>query len=1008
MELRRRTGTSIFSQRTLSVVSATEATDSHPSYLPDPPSASLHLWEWVIISTIILILSVFIPLKSISCGEFIARGNDDNSSFREDLARKHLQYVTSLGPRTSGSVNNEIHARKYLLSELQKIVDFARSSGIAADLEEQVARPSSFQTHAHVTSYANIPNLLLRLHDPRLKNHSSGRSVLVNCHYDTAPQSPGASDAFVGCANSLEVARILGRGDIRLLNNVIFLFNSAEENILPASHAFITQHPWAEEVAVFINLEGAGAGGKLLVFQSGPGPASSALIQFYASTARHPSASVVAEEVFRLGFIPSDTDFRVFRDYGSIPGLDFAYIGNGYAYHTCHDTEQRISPSCLQLAGDNLLHLVKMMAQDPSITKIEKLDRSRRPLRKADILYSPEGGLGNINDFSKTETKPPKYVYFDVLGFFVLKYPWGIGRVLHWGVFFGTLLWVLGSQKSAGGSQVGLLLATLLQALFYLTGLVFSIAIGFIIHTYGCRMSWYTNRCNLYGLYLLPLLCYFLFYFAEFFRIPYGYLWRIPPLKSLLESTKWHDSESMKALTIENDFFKGSLIVMNYMTFITLCYNSPESYVHLFWCLLTVTFRGIYFVVFRRSGYFYAVKVLLVLLPPMLVFHTSSVNLLFEVFIPIMGRSGHEAKPDIIMAGLVAFSTLPLLMFCADAILLTSPKTSRALRDIVINGCITFIIIIHTSSLGFPYTVVPEPSRHLMLPSQQRVAVFHSNRWFRENPFDTSVTKEDSGIFLFPLDTNRFRYFYHPPSSTPNPFMLKFRQYLLSEAIEPFYFPEIEQVEPFSFQCTVPYCGVPLLHPLLNAFDTIYYLPSSKHNSPSSGFTVIERHQETMSNGGKLVNVTLSIESSAPLTQLYLRTTPDYVRLTKWSFAPERSQPLPVPIPRRTPLQEGGGDGPNSAHFYVNHIDPSVATSPTGRWAQPWVFWLQFTIYPCEKPDLPDCNASVGIAVVNQYLDESVPYGVSKQMNQILLRLPQWAHATYWISSFNYTSLLLS
>ncbi|VDM33563.1 unnamed protein product [Hydatigera taeniaeformis] len=1009
MEVRRRNLVSEELQHTGSSTTSGSDEDSRSLLTVDHPRASVHLWDWVVLYTLLLFLVVFIPLHSTSCGDFVSTASDPNSTFQEPLARKHLQHVTRLGPRTGGSLNNEVHARKYLLSELQKVVELAEASGLVANLEEQIARPSSFKTHVHITSYANIPNLLLRLHDSRIKRDSVPRSVLVNCHYDTAPQSPGASDAFVGCANSLEVARILAGGGTTLRNNVIFLFNSAEENILPASHAFITQHPWAEEVAVFINLEGAGAGGKLLVFQSGPGPASAALIQFYSSTARYPFASVVGEEVFRFGFIPSDTDFRIFRDYGLIPGLDLAYIGNGYAYHTCHDVEERISPSCLHLAGDNLLQLVKLMAQDPSIDKMEKLERSNELKVENEIIFSPEGGLGNINDFSNAQVKSnsARYVYLDVLGYFVMRYPWSIGRVFHWSVFLGILLWIFVSQKPAGGSHSGLLLAASIQMLFFVTAHLFSLLVGYVIHMYGCRMSWYTNKCNLFGLYLLPLLFYFLFYHSVLLKIPSGSLWQIPALRYLLRHSLWLDSTSMKSLVIENDFFKGSILVMSVMTLIALCYDSPASYVPIFWCLLTIIFRFIYFMVFGKTGSCYVAKVLLILLPPLVAFHISSVYTLFEVFIPIMGRSGHEAQPDVIIGGLVAFSSAPVLMFCADSIHLTPSEAARVLRRITINGCISFIIIVHTSFLGFPYTVMPDTNRHLVLPSQQHVAVFHTNRWFSESPLDSTVTREDSGLFIFPLDANRFRYYHHPPSPAPNPFMLRFQQYLSSEPTETFYFPEIEQMEPFAFHHTVPYCGVPLLYPLLNAFDTIYYIPTPKHNSPSAGFAIINRHQEASSEGVHLVNLTLSIDSSAPLTQLYLRTTPDYVRLTRWSFASEQTRPQPVPIPRGTSHQ-GDADGPRSAHFYVNHIDPSVATSKTGRWAQPWVFWLQFSVYPSSlNPDLPDSKVGVDIAVVSQYTDEGVAQGMSEPLGRILQRLPQWAVATYWISSYNYTRLLL-
>ena len=95
--------------------------------------------------------------------------------------------------------------------------------------------------------------------------------------------------------------------------------------------------------------------------------------------------------------MPSDTDFKIFRDFGKIPGskrclihvqtlifsmiyswktfhlrflgLDLAYFKNGYVYHTKYDDIQHVSLSSVQRAGDNLLALVSNLAMSdwPSV-----------------------------------------------------------------------------------------------------------------------------------------------------------------------------------------------------------------------------------------------------------------------------------------------------------------------------------------------------------------------------------------------------------------------------------------------------------------------------------------------------------------------------------------------------------------------------------------------------------------------------------------------------------------
>lgn len=114
-----------------------------------------------------------------------------------------------------------------------------------------------------------------------------------------------------------------------------------------------------------VNLDSAGNGGRELLFQSGPNHPW--LMRSYRRAIKHPYGSTVAEELFQHNFIPSDTDFRVFRDHGHVPGLDMAYTYNGYVYHTKFDRAEIFPRGSFQNTGDNLLSLVREITSTPEL-----------------------------------------------------------------------------------------------------------------------------------------------------------------------------------------------------------------------------------------------------------------------------------------------------------------------------------------------------------------------------------------------------------------------------------------------------------------------------------------------------------------------------------------------------------------------------------------------------------------------------------------------------------------
>lgn len=246
-----------------------------------------------------------------------------SNAFIAERAQQFTAQLSNIGPKASGSVANEVLAIAQLTARLDQIINETGNGG-PFDIEYDVQEVSgTFPIGAITRVYKSIQNFVVRLTPKNSSLTAATTSLLVNSHFDTVPVSYGAGDAIIMVGVMLEVIRVLasdGAGS-SFPNSIVFLFNGAEENGLIAAHGFITQHKWAVGVRGLINLDSCGSGGREMLFQSSP--KAPWFVEQYKLSAPHPFAIVTAQEMFEGNLIPSDTDFRIFRDFGNVSGECF-------------------------------------------------------------------------------------------------------------------------------------------------------------------------------------------------------------------------------------------------------------------------------------------------------------------------------------------------------------------------------------------------------------------------------------------------------------------------------------------------------------------------------------------------------------------------------------------------------------------------------------------------------------------------------------------------------------
>lgn len=115
-------------------------------------------------------------------------------AFIGERAYKHLERLTSIGPRVAGSYENEIRTVDLLMREIGFIKQFAnRAHKITMDIQ----RPSGVMTPIadgidHNTIYHALANVVVKIEDQN-STDVNVEALLVNAHFDSVYGSPGST-----------------------------------------------------------------------------------------------------------------------------------------------------------------------------------------------------------------------------------------------------------------------------------------------------------------------------------------------------------------------------------------------------------------------------------------------------------------------------------------------------------------------------------------------------------------------------------------------------------------------------------------------------------------------------------------------------------------------------------------------------------------------------------------------------------------------------------------------
>jgi hypothetical protein len=341
--------------------------------------------------------------------------------FSEPNARAHIGMLAgtigTIGSRPIGTPANA-RARAYIIDQL-------RLFGFDVRVQEADARRAAAGLTARVSNIIAV------------RPGRRSEAIALLSHYDSVPAGPGAADDALGVGVSLEAARVLAARADRNWTLMILVTDGEEAGMMGAA-ALVTDREITSRLQAYVNLEAIGSAGPPMLFETGPGNAW--IVGPWARHAPSPRGSSFGIEIYRR--LPNDTDFSILKHQG-IPGLNFAAIGDSYAYHTTRDTPDRLSPLTVRRTGEQVVAIMT------ALDAIDVAQRSTTNPTFFDIAGASALSYGAVAGWALAIVAPVVGIvaWVRVVGAAIK-----LDGVLRWLL---TSLWTLAGSAAVAASMVG-------------------------------------------------------------------------------------------------------------------------------------------------------------------------------------------------------------------------------------------------------------------------------------------------------------------------------------------------------------------------------------------------------------------------------------------------------------------------------------------------------------------------------------------------------------------------